>query len=277
MQHSIGLLFVLNLSVNATKIKQWLRVRLCRVLRNLQLQFGTLCVVWVEGNLFGAIQHARNNSQCYWLKRREKLHSQQILNKCPSNRILIYHFEACKWEVSQCSSVEYLIPFVEIVYRDLRDRDYLFPLLLYIVYSFGYLVIECDGLGLLDITQGGHIKQHPVHIIGITSDLSKQTGFKLSGLNIDLNLRWYHLRFAATKAAQLNGNGREWQALLEYYVLCSRRRYSFSLNLSLSKADDLNTWKHLFKGIFPADHLVSLLTNYAWCLLVFTIHHPSKC
>lgn len=97
---------------------------------------------------------------------------------------------------------------MEIVYRDLRDRDYLFPLLLYIVYSFGYLVIECDGLGLLDITQGGHIKQHPVHIIGITSDLSKQTGFILSGLNIDLNLRYY-LRFAAIEAVQLNGNGRE--------------------------------------------------------------------
>ena len=73
---------------------------------------------------------------------------------------------------------------MEIVYSDLRLFVSIISII-HIVYSFGHLVIQCDGLRLLDVAQGGHIKQHPIHIIGVTSNLSKQSGFRLSRINTD--------------------------------------------------------------------------------------------
>ena len=70
----------------------------------------------------------------------------------------------------------------------------MFPLLSYIMYSFGYLIIECDGLGLLDIAQGGHIKHHPVHIVGVTSDLSKQTLKNKHRFEVDI-IEWMYCYF----------------------------------------------------------------------------------
>ena len=64
-----------------------------------------------------------------------------------------YHLKAGKGEVAERASVEDLVPLVEVV-----DGD---------------LVVEGDGLGLLDVAQGRHIKQHPVIVVGVTSNLSK--------------------------------------------------------------------------------------------------------
>ena len=79
---------------------------------------------------------------------------QNKTNQKSYSLLLSHHFKASKRKVSQSTAIEKLVLFLEII--------------------DGNFVVECDGLRLLDVAQGGNIKHHPTHIIRVTPDLIKQ-------------------------------------------------------------------------------------------------------
>ena len=61
------------------------------------------------------------------------------------------HFKSSQREVSQSSSIKHLILPLQV-----PDGD---------------VIVKDDGLCLLDVAQGGDIKHHAAHVVGVTSNL----------------------------------------------------------------------------------------------------------
>ena len=77
-----------------------------------------------------------------------------ICETCYVIKLGFHHFKSSKRKVSKSSSIKYLIFSLEV-----PDCD---------------VIVKDDGLCLLDVAQGGHVKHHPALVIRVTANLFKQ-------------------------------------------------------------------------------------------------------
>ena len=62
-----------------------------------------------------------------------------------------HHFKASQWKISKSSSLKYSVILLQVL-----DND---------------LIVQDDGLGILDVAQGGDIEHHAAHVVGVAANL----------------------------------------------------------------------------------------------------------
>ena len=80
-----------------------------------------------------------------------------------------YHFKASQREISKSSSIKHFVLSFKVF-----DCD---------------VIVQDDGLGLLDVTQGGHIKHHAAHVVGVTPNLQQEYRALQTTLSFTWNLQ----------------------------------------------------------------------------------------